>query len=210
MSDLRSIIKDIQRHVGATPDGVFGPMTAALVRDALMPRPEAKPGKPPFRADVIDARSAGIIATLDTKAQRAFTEFLLLAKATAATLGCDYVAISGHRTWEEQDALYAQGRTKPGKRVTNARAGFSNHNFRIAVDFGVFRAGDYLDDDKTAAGRALAAKVHKTCAQHAKACGLEWGGTWNGFKDLPHYEIATGLSMAAKRKLYAEKGTVLP
>jgi peptidoglycan L-alanyl-D-glutamate endopeptidase CwlK len=51
--------------------------------------------------------------------------------------------------------------------------------------------------------------VHKACSEHAKACGLEWGGSWSGFKDLPHYEVATGLSMAAKRKLFSEKGSVL-
>jgi peptidoglycan L-alanyl-D-glutamate endopeptidase CwlK len=35
----------------------------------------------------------------------------------------------GLRTFEEQDALYAQGRTKPGKKVTNAKAGQSIHNY---------------------------------------------------------------------------------
>lgn len=199
MSDLRSITKNIQRHLGLTPDGVFGPMTAAAVMAALVPRP------PVTDDSVLDARSVSVIQTLDLKARRAFTEFLLLAKATAATLGCDYVLIGGQRSWEEQDGLYAQGRTKPGKKVTNARGGYSNHNFKIAGDFGVFRAGTYLDEKEPAA----AAKVHKACSEHAKACGLEWGGSWSGFKDLPHYEVATGLSMAAKRKLYQEKGSVL-
>lgn len=35
---------------------------------------------------------------------------------------------------EEQDELYAQGRTKPGKVVTNAKGGESAHNFRLAFD----------------------------------------------------------------------------
>lgn len=38
------------------------------------------------------------------------------------------------RTWAEQDALYAQGRVNPGKRVTNAKGGESYHNFGLAVD----------------------------------------------------------------------------
>jgi peptidoglycan L-alanyl-D-glutamate endopeptidase CwlK len=210
MSDLRSTIKDIQRHVGAEVDGVFGPATAARVIAAL--RGEMPPPSSGILADlaVIDARSQKVLLDLDPKAVPLFCQFLRLAKATASTLGCDYILIGGQRSWEEQDALYEQGRTKPGKKVTTARGGYSNHNFKIAGDFGVFLAGDYLDNSKTASGRALAAKVHKACSEHARACGLEWGGTWNGFKDLPHYEVATGLSMAAKRKLYSEKGTVLP
>ncbi len=54
--------------------------------------------------------------------------------------------ISGLRSYEEQDALYAQGRTAPGNKVTNARGGYSNHNFGIAFDIGVFSGNRYLPD----------------------------------------------------------------
>ncbi len=210
MSDLRSIIKDLQRHCGVTPDGVFGPATAAAVWREL--RGEKKPQQMTgILADLegIDARSQKIALDLDAKAVPKILQFLRLAKATAATLGCDYILVSGNRTFEEQDALYAQGRTAEGPIVTKARGGYSNHNFGIAVDAGVFRAGIYLDGSKSKADTALAAKVHKACSEHAIPCGLEWGGTWTGFKDLPHYEVATGLSMAAKRKLHLKKGSVL-
>ena len=40
----------------------------------------------------------------------------------------------GFRTFAEQDALYAQGRTKPGAKVTNAKGGQSIHNYGLAVD----------------------------------------------------------------------------
>lgn len=36
------------------------------------------------------------------------------------------------RTFAEQDALYAQGRTKPGAKVTNAKGGQSYHNYGLA------------------------------------------------------------------------------
>jgi peptidoglycan LD-endopeptidase CwlK len=216
MSDLRSITKDLQRELGLDPDeidGVPGLVTIkaalAFVRAGRMDEHEEKEAPATSSATVeLDARSEKIIASLDPNARPMFRQFLCRAKATAATLGCDYVLISGNRTYAEQDALYAQGRTKPGKVVTKARGGFSNHNFGIAVDAGVFQGKLYLDGG-TKAQADLAAKVHKACSEHAAACGLEWGGSWSGFKDLPHFEIATGLSMAAKRKLFAQKGSVL-
>lgn len=140
------------------------------------------------------------IATLDPKARERFEAFAEAAQRVAETFGCDYRAVSGHRTWEEQDRLFTQ---RP--KVTNAPGGYSNHNFGIAMDFGVFRGKVYLD----ATNPALADRVHTACAQHAGDHGLEWGGDWKRFRDLPHYEIRTGLSMAAKRKIYREKGSVL-
>jgi hypothetical protein len=53
------------------------------------------------------------------------------------------------RSFAEQDALYAQGRTKPGKIVTKARGGFSNHNFGVAFDIGVFKGGSDPEKAKT-------------------------------------------------------------
>jgi peptidoglycan L-alanyl-D-glutamate endopeptidase CwlK len=43
--------------------------------------------------------------------------------------------VQGLRTIDEQNALYAQGRTKPGNKVTNAKGGSSYHNYGLAVDF---------------------------------------------------------------------------
>lgn len=63
-----------------------------------------------------------------------FFDKVALVLATARRMGQDYVATWGYRTHKEQAALYAQGRTKPGAKVTNARPGFSAHNWGIAVD----------------------------------------------------------------------------
>lgn len=210
MKSLREITKDIQRIVGVEVDGVFGPITAAAVLRDLNVLDSMEASEPEQAVAEewekgLDARTIANISTLDPKCRERFAQFTRLAKATAATLGGDYVMISGNRTFAEQDELYAQGRTNPGNRVTNARGGYSNHNFGIAGDYGVFRGKLYLDGSAP----ETAAKVHKACSVHAKACGLEWGGTWAGFKDLPHYEVGTGLSLATKRKLMNEKGSVL-
>lgn len=198
-------IKSIQRACGVTPDGSFGPETAKAVLRELERCQGGSDDVSAIGDPILDARTAGNLATLDPKAQDRFEEFTLLAKATAATFGCEYVMISGHRSWEEQDELYAQGRTKAGSKVTNARGGYSNHNFGIACDYGVFRGKVYLDS----ADAKLAAQVHAAVAVHARKLGFEWGGDWKTLKDFPHFEISTGLSMTEKRDLWKRKGSVL-
>jgi peptidoglycan LD-endopeptidase CwlK len=93
-----------------------------------------------------------------------------------------YVLITdGYRSYAEQDALYAQGRTKPGKIVTNAKGGQSNHNFGIAVDF-------CLTNKEGTAAYWTVNKDWKRVAAIAKSKGFEWGGDWTSFKDNPHLE----------------------
>lgn len=154
----------------------------------------------------IDPRTEKFIATLDPKARQAFYDFTLAAKNIAAEMGCDYIMICGNRTYAQQNLLYAKGRTAPGPKVTNAKGGYSSHNFGIAADYGVFKAGKYLDESDP----KLAAKVHKACAAVADEFGLSAGAYWESFPDLPHYEISTKLTLAQKRERYNKTGSVLP
>ena len=81
---LPTTIKAIQRSVGATADGIFGPETAALVWRALNDpddETQAIPG-----GDDMDARTVNYLMTLDPKAREPFGQFYRLANATAATL----------------------------------------------------------------------------------------------------------------------------
>jgi peptidoglycan L-alanyl-D-glutamate endopeptidase CwlK len=148
----------------------------------------------------LDARTIKNLATLDPKARVIFQNFISEAKMIAEELGCEYIGISGHRTWEEQDRLYTQ---RP--KVTNAPGGYSNHNFGIAMDFGVFRGRVYLDETNP----ALASKVHRAVAKIANRHGLDWGGDWPKFRDEPHFEIEVGLTMAQKRNVYKKRGSLL-
>lgn len=213
MSSLIDNIKAIQRELGVEVDGRFGPVTAANVLSALRARhmdlQEEKERPATVSAcTLFDERTEANLATLDPKAVPMARKFLCLAKATAATLGCDVIVISGNRTFQEQDALYAQGRTKPGDIVTKARGGYSNHNFAIAFDVGIFLGKIYLDGG-TKEQKARAAKVHKAISENAEECGLEWGGSWTSIVDQPHYNVKTGKTTAQLRKLYLEKGSVL-
>ena len=51
--------------------------------------------------------------------------------AACAREGIDILVTCTYRSDEEQARLYAQGRTKPGLKVTNAKPGQSMHNFRF-------------------------------------------------------------------------------
>ena len=212
---LPDIIKLIQGETGTVRDGVFGPVSAAATLAALQARHAEPHGETPIPAASADAylfdpRSEATIATLDPKAQPMFRRFLALAKATAATMGCDYRLISGYRSWAEQDALYAQGRTAPGSIVTNAPGGYSFHNLKVGGDGGVFRGERYIEEGN-AADQALAERVHEACAVHAAPCGLVWGGSWKGFRDTPHWNVDVGHSSPTSndRAIFQAKGSIL-
>lgn len=93
----------------------------------------------------------------------------------------------GMRTFAESDALYAQGRTKPGNIVTNAKAGQSYHNYGLAVDFvnQVNGVAKWTVDDNWM-------KVVAVFKKH----GFSWGGDWKSIKDYPHFEMSLGYSVS--------------
>lgn len=104
---------------------------------------------------------------------------------------------SGYRSIEAQNKLYAQGRTKPGKRVTNAKGGRSYHNFGIAADV-VFKVnGKWSWDDKLPWNKL---------GEEGKALGLEWGGDWKSIKDRPHFQYTNGLKLDNLNVLYKVGG----
>jgi peptidoglycan L-alanyl-D-glutamate endopeptidase CwlK len=111
-------------------------------------------------------------------------KFLNAAKAA----GIDLLVTSTYRDNASQNALYAQGRTKPGKIVTNAKAGQSLHNYRCAVDVVPIVAGKPRWDVKE--------EVWQQVGALGKAAGLEWAGDWKKFKEYPHFQYTGGLTLA--------------
>jgi len=111
-------------------------------------------------------------------------KFLNAAKAA----GIDLLITSTYRDNASQNALYAQGRTKPGKIVTNAKAGQSLHNYRCAVDVVPIVAGKPRWDVKE--------EVWQQVGALGKAAGLEWAGDWKRFKEYPHFQYTGGLTLA--------------
>jgi peptidoglycan L-alanyl-D-glutamate endopeptidase CwlK len=98
------------------------------------------------------------------------------------------------RTFAEQDALFAQGRTKPGGVVTNAKGGLSMHNYGLAVDIVLILDGKTaswdVKGDFDGDGKSDWMEVVTIFKQH----GWEWGGDWK-FYDAPHFQKTFGKSV---------------
>lgn len=88
-----------------------------------------------------------------------------------------------HRTNEEQERLYAQGRTVKGKIVTNAKPGESPHNYIPSFAFDIA----FITLQKTLSwDQKLFKKFADIVAEQSPS--VEWGGAWR-FKDPPHFEL---------------------
>lgn len=99
---------------------------------------------------------------------------------------------AGYRSFEEQNKLFLK---RP--KVTNAKGGFSWHNYGLAVDVvyrdkkGKFTWDDNLPWDKL--------------GELGKAVGLEWGGDWQ-FKDRPHFQLTAKINIRSALRLYQQGG----
>ena len=142
----------------------------------------------------VDGRSEANIRSLQIVAQPLARRSLRALKAA----GFDARIISGTRSYEEQNALFRQGRFgNPGNRVTKARGGQSWHNFGLAWDIGLFADGKYVTTDTK----------YEAAAAHGKVAGLEWGGDWKTFPDFPHYQVgAEGRSISSARARFEAGG----
>lgn len=171
---IEEMIAAVQQELGIEVDGKAGPQTWGAVYQRIVGK-ATDGASPSTEIATVDSRSEKTIATLLPNVRpiaRALVQ-------KAALAGITIKVISGLRTFEEQDELYAQGRTKPGTRVTNARGGFSNHNFGIAFDVGVFEGGKYLGESVK----------YKAVGALGSDLGLEWGGNWKTIVDQPHFQL---------------------
>lgn len=138
-----------------------------------------------------DPRTETVIHTLLPKTQVAARKFMV-ASHTMPT-GFMVRLGSGTRSCAEQNALYAQGRTAPGNRVTSAPCGFSNHNYGLAFDADLFHNDHYLTgaghSDLSAAAEEKA-YIDLSAIIKVMVRELEWGGDWRN-PDRPHYQLKT-------------------
>jgi len=99
----------------------------------------------------------------------------------AYLMGTPIKITDSYRSVVDQEALYWQGRTTEGEIVTNAKGGYSFHNYRVAFDivFTTPEGGITYEGDWDTIGRI------------GNILGLEWGGNWV-WPDRPHFQLTLG------------------
>ncbi len=169
-------------------DGIRGKLQAAAEQKWEQAEADAK------LHGTFDPRTEAALCTLIPEAQACARAWLTKAAEYLAAKGLTIRIICGTRSYAEQDKLYAK---RP--RVTNARGGYSMHNFGIAFDIGIFQNGKYLDDINPRADREYIT-LHQACGNPA---GMQWGGDWKSIVDYPHYQLSKwGSSSAQLRAIF--------
>lgn len=96
-----------------------------------------------------------------------------------AAAAVDFIVTCTRRTQAEQEALFAQGRDKPGKIVTWTLK--SKHIDGTAFDI-VIMVNGKPDWNVTNPDWNLAGEI-------GEQAGLEWGGRWHKSPDFPHFQL---------------------
>ena len=109
--------------------------------------------------------------------------------------------VQGLRTIEEQNEIYAQGRTKPGKVVTKAKGGSSFHNYGLAFDFALLYDKDHNGTFETLVWGEK--DPHwKDVVNYFEDNGWFWGGNFSTIHDAPHLEKTFGWGWRGLLKKY--------
>jgi len=160
-------------------------LPSSVPKSTAAPSVSAKPSELKAGNWKADPRTEKNLATLEPITAKLVRELVRRLQAE----GLNFKVTSATRTWDEQNALYNQ---RPV--VTNARAGYSWHNFGLAADLTLF--------DKSGRKPIWEGQEYSRIGVLAKELGLEWGGSWRTFKDLPHVQRNIGLTLAQARAKY--------
>ncbi|MBC7933423.1 MAG: M15 family metallopeptidase [Rubrivivax sp.] len=207
LQDANTQIKDINKiKIGQL---INVPSSLVMVTAATAPT-EVGTTPQPAPAPVVSSTPA--LVTTDSEAFAAmdkrgkgkklsplFRERLVMLAEALARRGMQTLITDGLRTFAEQDAIFAKGRTKPGPIVTKARAGKSNHNYGLAVDmYPVVNGKVFTAVPKGASvefRRAFNA-IQDAAGEEAERLGLFWGARFSGIVDTPHIQLLAQSDMS--------------
>jgi len=190
-------VKAIQRQLifrgynPGYPDGWFGTVTTNTVtrfqinnklhqEGIVNPRTRQRLFNP-FPRDNFEQRpSSNALSSLNPHVAFLAQKFLDLTRVN----NLDVRIYNTFRSWNEEDMLFAQGRTMPGEIVTNARGGDSYHNWGLAFDAAPYENGKISEE----------INKYKKMGQLGQQVGLEWGGNFISIVDFPHFQYTFGLN----------------
>ena len=153
-------------------------------------------GFPEVRSDVVMRG----IDKLHPELQVCVNKFL----AECKKQGLNVLVTETLRTLEEQEELYAQGRTKPGNIVTNARGYQSPHAWGVSFDFCRNEKGREYDNSD--GFFEFVGEIAKTIFDNTEY-DLFWGGDFKSFVDKPHIEMIKYLPNNSTKWLIDTYGT---
>lgn len=122
-------------------------------------------------------------ATPELKTKMAMFQRACVAQKDIVLQGNDILITEVVRDGVRQDALYAQGRTKPGDIVTYSTSKTGKHCVGKAFDIIFYK-------NKKAYYPPVKNKIWDAVAEIGKKCGLTPGRYFPGFQDSPHFEVA--------------------
>ncbi len=117
-------------------------------------------------------------------------------RTAVGRLPFDCFVIYGHRTVAEQQALFALGRTRPGRRVTTLDGVMrkSRHNYTpsLAVDVGpasLIKTGRWVESAEALREFEQLGAMAEAVAKELGVQDFEWGGRWTRLRDRPHFQL---------------------
>lgn len=113
--------------------------------------------------------------------------------------------VQATRTFKEQQDLYNQGRTSPGKIVTQAKAGDSIHNYGLAFDMCLIIDNKEVSWDTVKDFDNDRQSDWMEIVTFLKKFNYVWGGDWRSFKDMPHFEKTGGNTLNQLKIKYKNK-----
>jgi peptidoglycan LD-endopeptidase CwlK len=123
------------------------------------------------------------LSELTPETQALYSKF----DAKMKEVGIDYIVTCTYRSQAEQDALFAQGRTTPGRIVTWAQ--HSKHTERTAFDIAIKKDDKAIWDTKVDVNDNDIPDYIEA-GKIGESVGLEWGGSWSTKKkDFPHFQL---------------------
>jgi peptidoglycan L-alanyl-D-glutamate endopeptidase CwlK len=195
-SATRDAVVDFQNEAGLTLNGVVGDVTWSALRQRTEASSASSAGGDNAVSSIFDADDFSRLPTWDSHTDRRIGKLHPKVRATARkfiillerNMGKKVRVTSGFRSFADQDALFARGRTilmdgnKRVRIVTNARAGQSYHNYGVAFDVVEIKNHKALWSNPD----------WRSIGELGVQLGFKWGGNWTGFKDRPHFQMTFG------------------
>jgi peptidoglycan L-alanyl-D-glutamate endopeptidase CwlK len=198
---IAQFTRSLEKLIGAVQvSGAFQVFNQIGMFFARTVDPPAVSAGPPAPVDWRTPANLAVLDSLDPYVANLAAQHL----SRLAAEGIPFRLTEGFRSYETQNHYYAQGRTRPGPIITDARGGESFHNFGLAYDVSLLRNGKLVQNGRDPLYRR-AKELSDGVSDGVGDGRLEWGGAWG---DAVHFQFRGGVPIGTIRDRY-DKGEPL-